>query len=114
MTTNALADDPIEKLKAAVFTQAINGNSVALAVLGWITEMPITESHIEDIHVNSDGFVLVRHSDEAAAQVLCSRQDFLAQVGQLCGELGLTEEQAQTVVTMVQGQLGWAGVAMAI
>lgn len=100
-----LAEDPIEKLKTAVFSQAINANSVALAVLGWITSMTITEPRIEELHVTSDGFVLVRHSDEITAQMLCSRLDFLAQVEQLCGELGLTVDQAEKVVGIVQQRL---------
>ena len=106
MTTTPIAEDPIEKLKTAVFTQAINANPVALAVLGWIVGMTITEPRIEELHATTDGFVLVRHSDEATAQVLCSRQDFLAQVGQLCVELGLTDGQAQKVVGLVQRRLG--------
>ena len=33
MDTIALAENPIDKLKAAAFTQAINANSVTLVVL---------------------------------------------------------------------------------
>ena len=106
VNTVPLAEDPIGKLRTAVFSQAINASPMALAVLGWITDMTITEPRIEELHATSDGFVLVRHSDEATAQVLCSRQDFLSQVGQLCVELGLTAGQAEKVAGIVQGRLG--------
>ena len=76
-----LAEDPIEKLKISIFTQAINANSVALAVLGWITETTIKEPRIEELHVSNDGFVLVRRSDEATAQTLCSLPDFRYRCG---------------------------------
>lgn len=100
-----LAEDPIEKLKTAVYSQAINANPVALAVLGWITGMTITEPRIEELHATSDGFVLVRHSDEITAQMLCSRLDFLAQTRQLCEELGLTSVQTDKVLEIVEGRL---------
>lgn len=63
--------------------------------------MPVTEPRIEELRATSDGFVLVRHSDETTAQILCSLPDFLGQVRQLCEELGLTAEQAEKVVTLV-------------
>lgn len=100
-----LAEDPIEKLKTSIFSQAINATPVALAVLGWTVGMEITEPRIEEFHATSDGFILVRHSDEATAQVLCSRPDFLVQVEQLCVELGLTVDQAEKVVGIVQRRL---------
>lgn len=100
-----LAEDPIEKLKTAVFSQAINANPVALAVLGWITGMTITKPRIEELHATIDGFVLVRHSDEITAQMLCSLPDFLAQTRQLCEELGLTADQVEKVVGIVQQRL---------
>ena len=106
MTTNPLAENPIEKLKISVFTQAINANSVAVAVLGWITEMTITEPRIEELHVSSSGFVLMRRSDEATAQTLCSLPDFLVQAWQLCEELGLTADQADQVVGIMERRLG--------
>jgi len=110
MNDNALvtsiAEDPIEKLKTSVFSQAINATPIALAVLGWITDMTVTEPRIEELHATSNGFVLVRHSDEATARMLCSLPDFLAQVRQLCEELGLTAEQAEKVETLVRGRLG--------
>ena len=106
MTTNPLTEDPIEKLKTAVFMQAINTNPVALAVLGWITETTITEHCIEELRMTSNGFVLMRRSDEATAQMLCSLPDFLAQVWQLCEELGLTADQADQVVGIVERRLG--------
>jgi len=104
--TTALAEDPIEKLKTSIFSQAINATPIALAVLGWITDMTVTEPRIEELHATSDGFVLVRHSDEPTAQMLCSLPDFLGQVRQLCEELGLTTEQAEKVVALVHGRLG--------
>ena len=106
MLITPIAEDPIEKLKTSIFSQAINATPIALAVLGWITDMPVTEPRIEEIHATSDGFVLVRHSDEATAQLLCSLPDFLGQVRQLCEELGLTVEQAEKVETLVRGRLG--------
>ena len=106
MNTVALAEDPIEKLKTAVFTQALNATPIALAVLGWIVETTVTEPRIEELHATTDGFVLVRHSDETTAQMLCSVPDFLAQTRQLCEELGLTLDQAERVVGMVPGRLG--------
>jgi len=105
MTPFALAEDPIEKLKSHIFTQAINATSIALAVLGWITDMTVTEPRIEELHATSDGFVFVRHSDEATAQMLCALPDFLAQTRQLCLELGLTPDQAETVAGIVQRRL---------
>ena len=104
--TTAIAEDPVEKLKTSVFSQAINATPIALAVLGWITDMTVTEPRIEELHATTDGFVLVRHSDETSANLLCSLPDFLGQVRQLCVELGLTEEQAEKVVVGVQGRLG--------
>ena len=101
-----MAEDPIEKLKTSIFSQAINANPIALAVLGWITDMTVTEPRIEELHATTDGFVLVRHSDETTAQPLCSLTDFLDQVRQLCEELGLTAEQAGKIVEVVQGRLG--------
>jgi len=103
--TTAIAEDPVEKLKTSVFSQAINANPVALAVLGWITDMSVTEPRIEELHATTDGFVLVRHSDETTAQLLCSVPDFLGQVRQLCVELGLTTEQAEKVEAGVQRRL---------
>ena len=79
---------------------------MALAFLGWITEMPITEPRIEELNVTTDGFVLVRHLDEATAQVLCSHLDFLAQVRQLCTELGLTAVQAEKVAEIAARRMG--------
>ena len=104
--TTALAEDPIEKLKTSVFSQAINAAPIALAVLGWITDMTVTEPRIEELHATTDGFVLVRHSGETSAKLLCTLPDFLGQVRQLCIEIGLTEEQAEKVVARVQGRLG--------
>ena len=86
----AIVEDPIEKLKTSVFSQAINATPIALAVLGWITGMTVTEPEITELHATADSFVLVRHSDESTAQLLCSLPDFLGQVRQLCEELGLT------------------------
>ena len=100
-----LAEDPMEKLKSAVFSQAINASPIALAVLGWITDMTVTEPRIEELHATADGFVLVRHSDETMAQMLCSLSDFLGQVRQLCMELGLTAEQVESILKMVQTRL---------
>ena len=100
-----LAEDPLEKLKTAVFSQAINASPVALAVLGWITDMTITEPRIEELHATSDGFVLVRHSDEMTAQRLCTLPDFLGQVAQLCKELGLTAGQAKQIEVLVQQRI---------
>lgn len=100
-----IAEDPIEKLKTAVFSQAINATPIALAVLGWITEMAVTEPRIEELHATSDGLVFVRHSDESTAQLLCSLPDFLGQVSQLCEELGLMEGRAESVVATIQGRL---------
>lgn len=105
MTITPITEDPIEKLKSHIFTQAINATPIALAVLGWITDMTVTEPRIEELHVTSDGFVLVRHSDETTAQMLCSLLDFLVQTRQLCDELGLTTEQAEKVVKIVQQRL---------
>lgn len=101
-----IAEDPIEKLKTSVFSQAINATPIALAVLGWITDMIVTEPRIAELHATTDGFVLVRHSDETTAQLLCSLPDFLGQVRQLCEELGLTLEQAEKIVGVVQRRLG--------
>lgn len=53
----------------------------------------------------SDGFVLVRHSDKATAQMLCFLPDFLGQVRQLCEELRLKVEQAEKIVALVQTRL---------
>ena len=100
-----LAEDSMEKLKSAIFGQAINANPIALAVLGWVTDMTVTEPRIEEIHATADGFVLVRHSDETTAQMLCSLPDFIGQVSQLCEELGLTGEQAEQVLERVQRRL---------
>ena len=100
-----LAEDPLEKLKTAVFSQAINASPTALAVLGWITDMTITEPRIEELHATTDGFVLVRHSDEMTAQTLCTLPDFLGQVAQLCEELGLTAEQVKQIEASVQRRL---------
>ena len=72
MNTITLAEDPIEKLKTAVFSEALSATPIALAVLGWIVGMEITAPRIEELHATTDGFVLVRHSDEATAQMLCS------------------------------------------
>ena len=105
MTTIPITEDPIEKLKSHIFSQAINATPIALAVLGWIVDMTITKPSIEELHATSDGFILVRHSDENTVQMLCSRPDFLAQTRQLCVELGLTEEQAEKVVKIVQQRL---------
>ena len=105
MTTIPIAEDPIEKLKSHIFTQPINASPIALAVLGWITDTTVTEPRIEELHATSDGFVLVRHSDEATAQMLCSLPDFLAQTRQLCEELDLTPDQAEKVVKIVQQRL---------
>jgi hypothetical protein len=105
MTTIPIAEDPIEKLKSHVFSQAINATPIALAVLGWVVGMTITEPSIEELYATSDGFILVRHSDETTAQMLCSQPDFIAQVGQLCEELGLTAGQAEKVVGIVQRRL---------
>lgn len=104
--TTLIAEDPIENLKTSVFSQAINATPIALAVLGWITDMTVTEPRIEELHATTDGFVLVRHSDEITAQLLCSLPDFLGQVRQLCIEIGLAEEQAEKVGKLVQGRLG--------
>ena len=101
----ARAEDPIEKLKSHIFTQAINATPIALAVLGWVVDMTVTEPRIEELHATTDGFVLVRHSDEATAQMLCSLPDFLAQTRQLCLELGLKADQAEKVVGIVQRRL---------
>lgn len=101
----AIAEDPIEKLKTAIFSQAINATPIALAVLGWITGMTVTKPRIEELHATSDGLVLVRHSDESTAQLLCSLPDFLGQASQLCEELGLTAGQAESVVDTIQGRL---------
>ena len=103
--TEALAEDPIEKLKTSLFTQAISATPIALAVLGWITGRAVTEPSIAELHATSDGFVLVRHSDETTAQPLCSLPDFLGQVRQLCEELDLTAGQAEKIVTLVQKRL---------
>ena len=100
-----LAEDPMEKLKSAVFSQAISASPIALAVLGWITDMTVTEPRIEEIHATADGFVLVRHSDEMTAQILCTLPEFFGQVAQLCGELGLTAEQVEKVLGLVQRRL---------
>ena len=100
-----LAEDPMEKLKSAIFSQAISASPIALAVLGWITGMTVTEPRIEELHATADGFVLVRHSDEMTAQMLCSLPDFLGQVSQLCGELGLTASQAEKILEEVQRRL---------
>lgn len=100
-----LAEDPMEKLKSAVFSQAISASPIALAVLGWITDMTVTEPHIEELHTTADGFVLVRHSDEMTAQTLCTLPDFLGQVAQLCEELGLTAGQAEKILEGVQRRL---------
>ncbi len=105
MNTVPVAEDPIENLRSAVFNQALNATPIALAVLAWITEMTVTEPRIEELHATSNGFVLVRHSDETTAQVLCSLPDFLAQTRQLCEELGLTADQAEKVVAQVQRRL---------
>ncbi len=105
MDTVPLAEDPIEKLKTSVFSQAINATPIALAVLGWVVDMTITEPRIEELHATSDGFVLVRHSDEHTARMLCSLPDFLVQVSQLCEELGLTADQAEKIVGIVQRRL---------
>ena len=104
--TTPIAEDPIERLKTAVFTQAISANPVALAVLGWITDMTVTEPRIEELHATADGFVMVRHSDETTAQTFCSLPDFLGQVGQLCSEIGLTESQVERVVATVRKRVG--------
>lgn len=105
MTTIPVSEDPIEKLKSHIFTQAINASPIALAVLGWITDMTVTEPRIEELHTTSDGFVLVRHSDETTAQMLCSLPDFLAQTRQLCLELGLTADQAEKVEEIVERRM---------
>jgi len=68
-------------------------------------DMTITEPRIEELHATSDGFVLVRHSDEHTARMLCSLPDFLVQVSQLCEELGLTADQAEKIVGIVQRRL---------
>ena|GEM_PF-4960931 len=106
MIITPITEDPIEKLKSHIFTQPINATPIALAVLGWITDMTVTEPRIEELHVTTDGFVLVRHCDEATAQMLCSRSDFLSQAGQLCLELGLTADQVEKVVGVVERRLG--------
>ena len=106
MLTTPITEDPIEKLKTSIFSQAINATPIALAVLGWITDMTVTEPRIEELHATTDGFVLVRHSDETTARLLCSVIDFLGQVRQLCVEIGLTKEQAEKVVRLVRGRLG--------
>ena len=102
---NVLADDPIEKLRAVVFTQAINANSVALAVLGWIIELDVNEPPLEEIRLAPDGAVMLRYADNPNPKPLCSLLVFLTQVGQLCVELGLTGSDADKVVSMVQGRL---------
>ena len=67
--------------------------------------MTVTEPRIEELHATTDGFVLVRHSDETTARLLCSLTDFLGQIRQLCEELGLTEEQARKVEATVGKRL---------
>lgn len=104
-TVTPLAEDPIEKLKTAVFSQAINASAMGLAVLGWIVGMEITDPSIAELHATSDGFVFVRHADETTAQMLCSLPDFLAQTRQLCQELDLTPEQTEKVSGIVQRRL---------
>ena len=101
-----LAEDPNEKLKTCLFTQAISASPVALAVLGWITDMTVTEPRIEELHATSDGFIMVRHSDEVVAEVFGSLPDFLGQVRQLCEEVGLTAGQAEKVTAAVRKRLG--------
>ncbi|MGI4792151.1 MAG: hypothetical protein ACRYFS_25285 [Janthinobacterium lividum] len=98
-------EDSLEKLKATVFSQAINANSVALGVLGWIIGMTVTEPRIEELFTTADGLVQVRHSGEVSAQPLCTLSEFLGQVAQLCLELSLTAEQADHIVGMVHRRL---------
>ena len=67
--------------------------------------MTVTEPRIEELHATADRIVMVRHSDETTAQMLCSLPDFIGQVSQLCEELGLTAAQTEKILEGVKRRL---------
>ncbi len=101
-----LAEDPIEKLKTRLFDQDVQAHPRAIAILGWLTGMAVTESTVEEFFLTEDGMLLVRHSDEIGAELWGPLATFLADLRQLLGEMGLNERQVEAVVEQVQRRLG--------
>ena len=100
-----LAEDPIEKLKTRLFDEDVQAHPRAIAVLGWLTGMTVTEPTIEEFFLLEGGMLMVRHGDDIGAEFWGPLATFLADLRQLLGEMGLNERQVVTVIEQVQQRL---------
>ena len=104
MPTLPLAENPLEILKARL-ERGVNATPLCVAITGWIADVPTSPS-VEEICRSAEGDILLRLSDEEAAEPLCSFFDFLKQIRTICQSLGLTEGQTARVATEVRRRLG--------
>ena len=100
----AIAENPFDILKARL-ERGVNATALCIAITGWIADVP-TNPSVADIHRSADGDILLRLSDEASAEPLCSFFEFLKEVRVICQSFGLSESQTARVATEVRRRLG--------
>ena len=103
MLSPTLPDHPLALLKDRL-EAGVNATPLCLAVIGWLAGVP-TEPSIAEIRRADDGNVLLRLSEEAQAEPLCSFLDFLKEVRVICHTLGLSEAQTARVAAEVRQRL---------
>jgi hypothetical protein len=104
MAVLLLAQHPLEILKSRL-EAGVKATPLCLAIIGWLADVP-TEPFVADIRRSSEGDVLLRLSNEEAAEPLCTFFGFLKQVRVICQSLGLNEAQTARVATEVRQRLG--------
>jgi len=100
-----LAEDPIEKIKTRLFDEDVQAHPRAVAVLGWLTGLAVTEPTIEEFFLTEDGMLLVRHGDDIGAEFWGPLATFLSDLRHLLGEMGLNERQVEAVVDQARRRM---------
>lgn len=97
MTTETLAEDPMEILVRHIIDGTMNATPEGIAIIGWLCDFRATSPTIEDIIGTSDGWLMARHAGEFEAEPLGPRDGFYVQIRLACANCGLTDVQTDEV-----------------
>ena len=94
MSALPLTQNPLEILKSRL-KASIKATPLCIAIANWIADVD-TELSVADIHRPTEGYVLLRLSDEETVETLSTFFEFLSQVRVICQLLALNEAQTAT------------------